>query len=81
MSWIDIFLADGDPDKIFGATAQQALSTTFKWKDIITLQFRYMRAGFAFKTRLVFLILDILRKISYAKGFKDGKNFPWPEEG
>lgn len=80
MSWIDIFLADGDPHKIWGADAESALSHMMRLRDLPPLLRAYQKAGIPLKRRWLFLGLDIARAIAYRRGFKAGASFPWPEE-
>jgi hypothetical protein len=80
MSWIDIFLADGDPQKVYGADAKEALAKMQRLKDLPFLWGSYRRLGLPMRDQLTFLGLDIIRSLSYRRGFCDGKRFPWPEE-
>jgi hypothetical protein len=80
MSWIDIFLADGDPHKVYGADAKTALSHMMRIRDLPSLIVGYRAAKLPLHLIPLFLTLDFLRAISYRKGFKDGAKFPWPED-
>lgn len=80
MSWIDIFLADGDPHRVYGADAKEALSRMLRLRDLPYLWASYWRRGLSFSDQVAFLALDVVRSIAYRKGFRDGENFPWPEE-
>lgn len=80
MSWIDIFLADGDPHKVYGADAKTALAHMMRLSDLPRLAVAYFRSNLQWYLIPLFLFLDIFRGIFYRKGFKDGENFPWPKE-
>lgn len=80
MSWIDIFLADGDPHRVYGADARRALSRMFHLRDLPRLWAGYRRAGVRPVDQVLFLLLDVVRGLAYRKGFRDGATFPWPDE-
>lgn len=80
MSWIDIFLSDGDPHKVYGADARKALSRMLRLRDLPHLWVAYRKAGLSVKDQIAFLLLDLVRARAYRKGFRDGQTFPWPEE-
>ena len=80
MSWIDIFLADGDPHRVYGANARQALSKMLRLRDLPFMWAGYRRAKLPLRDQVGFLFLDVLRGIAYRRGFRDGETFPWPEE-
>jgi hypothetical protein len=80
MSWIDIFLSDGDPHRVYGADAEEALSRMMKLRELPYLWSGYRKAGLSWLDQLGFLVLDIVRSVAYRKGFRDGADFPWPEE-
>lgn len=80
MSWIDIFLADGDPHRVYGADAKKALSRMLRLRDLPHLWAGYRRAGLSVRDQVAFLALDIVRGRAYRRGFRDGATFPWPEE-
>jgi hypothetical protein len=80
MSWIDIFLSDGDPRAVYGADACDALSRMQRVRDVPFFWVAYARAGVPLGDRLIFLILDVVRAVAYRRGFRDGATFPWPEE-
>lgn len=80
MSWIDIFLSDGDPHRVYGADAEEALSKMLRLRDLPWLWAAYRRAGVPVQDQILFLGLDVVRAVAYRKGFKDGATFPWPEE-
>lgn len=80
MSWIDTFLSDGDPNKVMGANAADALAHTSRWRDLLVLQRRYRQSGLSIRTCATFLVLDAIRKAAYERGFRDGEDFPWPDE-
>lgn len=80
MSWIDIFLADGDAHRVYGADAEEALSRMMKIRDLPWIWVAYRRAGVRRRDQVAFLFLDIVRSIAYRRGFRDGATFPWPEE-
>lgn len=80
MSWIDIFLSDGDPHRVYGADAEEALSRMMRLSDLPYLWMTYRRAGLAARDRLLFLALDVIRSVAYRRGFQAGATFPWPEE-
>lgn len=80
MSWIDIFLSDGDPHRVYGANAKDAISRMPRIRDLPWMWLAYRRAGLPIRERFVFLALDIVRNMSYRRGFSDGADFPWPEE-
>ncbi len=80
MSWIDIFLADGDPHRVYGADAKQALSKMLRLRELPYLWASYRRLGVSPRDQAAFLCLDVVRSIAYRRGFTDGAAFPWPEE-
>jgi hypothetical protein len=80
MSWIDIFLSDGDPHKVYGAGAREALSRMPRLRDLPYLWIAYWKAGLSLSDQIAFLLLDLVRARAYRKGFRDGERFPWPEE-
>ena len=80
MSWIDIFLADGDPHRVYGADAKEALSRMLRLRELPWLWAAYRRAGLPPRDQVAFLLLDAVRSLAYRKGFRDGATFPWPEE-
>lgn len=80
MSWIDIFLADGDPHKVYGADAKTALSHMMRTSDLPRLIMAYWKSGLPRFLIPAFLILDLCRAFAYRKGFKDGAHFPWPDD-
>lgn len=80
MSWIDIFLADGNPHRVYGADAKEALSRMLRLRDLPYLWAAYRRSGLSLLDQFLFLFLDLIRSRAYRKGFRDGEHFPWPEE-
>ncbi len=80
MSWIDIFLSDGDPQRVYGADAAEALSRMMSPRDLPGLWVGYRRAGLRRRTSAAFLALDVVRSVAYRRGFRDGQTFPWPED-
>lgn len=80
MSWIDIFLSDGDPHRVYGANAREALSRMLRLRELPYIWAAYRRAGLPVRDQLGFLLLDVVRSIAYRRGFRDGATFPWPEE-
>ena len=80
MSWIDIFLSDGDPHRVYGADAREALSHMMPLSQLPGLWRAYGRAGVSLRDRLCFLGLDVVRGFAYRRGFRDGASFPWPED-
>jgi hypothetical protein len=80
MSWIDIFLADGDPHKVYGADAKTALAHMMKFSDLPRLTVAYFKSKLPWHLIPIFLFLDFFRAKYYRKGFKDGEDFPWPKE-
>jgi hypothetical protein len=79
MSWIDIFLNEGDPRKIYGADAETALRKMPQLRHLPWIIKPYRRAGLSWTTVLGFLVIDIVRSVAYRKGFKDGGSYPWPD--
>lgn len=79
MSWIDIYLADGDPRSIDGATAREALSKMLRWRELPMLALRYRRARVPLRDQVAFLALDVIRGVAYRRGFRDGEEHPWRE--
>ena len=77
MAWIDIFLADGDPHKVYGANAEKALTGMMKLQHIPYMWKVYRKAGLGIKITFFFMFLDVVRSLAYRKGFKDGKTFDW----
>lgn len=80
MSWIDIFLADGDPHRVYGADAKEALSRMPRLRDLPYLWASYRRLGLPVRDQVAFVFLDAVRSYAYRRGFRDGEHFPWPEE-
>ena len=80
MSWIDTFLSDGDPHRVYGADAKDALSKLQRVRDLPWLWLAYRRAGLRHTDQAAFLVLDVVRSVAYRKGFNDGASFPWTEE-
>ena len=80
MSWIDIFLSDGDPHRVYGADAQQALSHMLPLSQLPRFWRAYGRAGVRLRDRVLFIGLDVVRGLAYRRGFRDGATFPWPED-
>lgn len=72
MSWIDIYLADGDPRRIDGATAREALSKMLRWWDVPLLVRRYRRERLPLTDVVAFLVLDAIRGVAYRRGFRAG---------
>lgn len=77
MAWIDIFLADGDPHKVYGADAEKALTGMMKIRHIPFMWKVYRKSGFNIKHTITFMFFDVIRNVAYRKGFKDGKDFEW----
>lgn len=80
MSWIDIFLSDEDPHRVYGADAKKALSSMTRLRDLPFMWAAYRRAGVRWPDRFRFLVLDVVRSVAYRRGFRDGERFPWPED-
>ncbi len=80
MSWIDIFLSDGDPHRVYGADARQALSHMMPLAQLPRLWVAYGRARVPLGDRLRFIGLDLVRGLAYRRGFRAGASFPWPED-
>lgn len=80
MSWIDIFLSDGDPHKVYGADAKEALSKMLRLRDLPYLWAAYRRAGLGLVDQVAFLGLDVVRSVAYRRGFAEGEHFQWPED-
>jgi hypothetical protein len=80
MSWIDIFLSDGDPHRVYGADAKEALTHMLRLGELPLLWASYRRAGLRPRDQAVFLVLDVVRSVAYRKGFRDGATFRWPED-
>jgi hypothetical protein len=80
MSWIDIFLSDGDPHRVHGADAKEALSKMMRMRDLPSMWLAYRKMGLRRRDQASFLVLDLLRSYAYRKGFQDGEHFPWPED-
>lgn len=75
MSWIDIYLSDGEPDKVYGADAQQALTSMLRMRDLPYLWIRYRKAGVKITDTFLFIIFDIIRTIAYRRGFESGYEY------
>lgn len=75
MSWIDIYLSDGNPNSILGADAQTALTRMLKWRDLPYRWLVYRKSGLSIKDSITFLILDVLRNHAYKKGFSQTNYF------
>ena len=80
MSWIDIFLADGDPHKVYGSDAKTALSHMMRAGDLPRLIKAYWLSNVPVTLIPIFLFLDLCRAVSYRRGFKNGEDFPWPSD-
>lgn len=80
LSWIDIFLSDGDPRRVYGANAEEALSKMPRLRDLPWTLVAYRRAGVPLRDRLLFAGLDVVRAVAYRRGFHAGASFPWPED-
>ena len=72
MSWIDIYLSDGDPRSVLGADTREALSRVPRLRDLPYAYLAYRKAKLPLHTRLAFLALDVVRNIAYRRGFRDG---------
>jgi hypothetical protein len=72
MSWIDIYLSDGDPRSILGADTREALSRLPRIRDLPYAYLAYRKAGLPIHTRLMFLVFDVVRNVAYRRGFHDG---------
>jgi hypothetical protein len=79
MSWIDVFVKEGDPQKVYGADAETALRKMPQLRHLPWAAKAYRRAGLSWSTVAAFLVIDIVRSIAYRKGFRDGASFPWQE--
>ena len=80
MSWIDTFLSNGDPRRVYGADTREALTRLPRVRDLPYAWLAYRRAGVRLRDQLAFLVLDAVRAVAYRRGFRDGATFPWPEE-
>ena len=69
MSWIDIYLSDGNPEGVFNADAQKALTYMGRWRDIPYHWLVYRKSDLKLAEILAFLILDIVRHRAYRRGF------------
>lgn len=72
MSWIDIYLSDGDPSTVMNASARDALSRMPRLRDLPYAYLAYRRAGLPLRTRLCFLLFDVVRNFAYRAGFRAG---------
>ena len=72
MSWIDIYLSDGDPRSVLGADTREALSQAPRLRDLPYAYLAYRKARLPFRNRLAFLALDVARNLAYRRGFRDG---------
>ena len=79
MSWIDTFLSNGDPNSVLGADARRALTRVFRFRDMVSLWVDYGRR-FPVGQALMFACLDLIRRQSYAKGFRAGATYPWGDK-
>lgn len=75
MSWIDIYLSDGEPDKVYGADAEQALTSMLRIRDLPYLWIAYRRGGVKIIDTFIFIIFDIIRTIAYRRGFEAGYDY------
>ncbi len=73
MSWIDIYLSDGDPGTVYGADVEKALRSILKMHDLPYVLLSYRKAGLRIHESLFFVFLDILRNFAYREGFIDGE--------
>jgi hypothetical protein len=73
MSWIDIYLSDGDPRSVVGADTREALSRVPRLRDLTYAYLAYRKARLPLHTRLAFLAFDVVRNVAYRRGFRDGE--------
>lgn len=73
MSWIDIYLSNGNPSAVMGATARDALSRMPRLRDLPYAYLAYRRAGLSRSTCACFLLFDVVRNLSYRAGFRAGR--------
>lgn len=74
MSWIDIYLSDGDPRSVLGSDAKEALSRVPRLRDLPYAYLGYRKAGLPIRVRFAFLAMDVIRNLAYRRGFRDGAN-------
>lgn len=73
MSWIDIFLTDGGPNRSDARSARESLAKMLRLRELPALWLRYRRGGLALRDQLAFLTLDVVRGVAYRRGFRDGE--------
>ena len=78
MSWIDVFLNEGNPRKVYGADAETALRKMPQVRHLPWKVKAYRRAGLRWTTIAAFVVIDVIRSTAYRKGFNDGGTHPWP---
>ncbi len=75
MSWIDIYLSDEEPDQVYGADAEEALTSMLKIRDLPHLWINYRKSGVGLVNSSIFVLFDIVRNIAYRKGFEAGEEY------
>lgn len=75
MSWIDIYLSDEEPDQVYGADAEEALTSMLKIRDLPHLWISYRKSGVGIITSFVFVLFDIVRNLAYRRGFETGEEY------
>jgi len=75
MSWIDIYLSDEEPDQVYGADAEEALTNMLQIRDLPHLWISYRKSGVGVITSFVFVLFDIVRNIAYRRGFESGDEY------
>lgn len=75
MSWIDIYLSDEEPDQVYGADAEKALTSMLKLKDLPHILISYLKSDVGIIDSFVFLLFDIIRNIAYRRGFERGDEY------
>ena len=71
MSWIDIYLSDGDPSTVYGADAEKAITSMLRLRDLPYIMIGYRYSGLSRFDSLAFTFLDLIRHFAYRKGFED----------
>jgi hypothetical protein len=73
MSWIDIYLSDGNPRSVYGADVERALTSMMRLRDVPFIAIGYARAGLRLRDAFAFTLLDVVRNLAYRRGFSSGE--------
>lgn len=79
MSWIDIYLSDEEPKQVYGADAEEALTSMLKIRDLPHLWIKYRKSGVGIINSSIFVLFDIVRNLAYRRGFETGEEYSQEE--